>query len=221
VQWAMPYILETMRFSKVGGTAGAARLIRAAAPSRNGNAEQAEHITETIEEIVRLENSDRIRMSLSDKLASRIAGFGGSMLYVWLHVGWFSIWIVVNLSQLVFAPFDPYPFGLLTMIVSLEAIFLSTFVLISQNRQAIAADRRAKVDLQVNMIAEREITKVMDMVAHIHEHLGLQTPSRDAELEEMQRPTHVGKLADAVDEAERQVDPEGERRPESAGDTEK
>src|SRR4029450_5674286 len=136
-----------MRFARVGrhpppvsrsprnGTAG------------SGSAEHPDHVSETIEEIVRMENRDRVHMGLSDELAHRVTAFSGSMLYVWLHVVWFSIWIAVNISLLVFAPFDPYPFGLLTMIVSLEAIFLSTFVLITQNRQAIAADRRAKVDL--------------------------------------------------------------------------
>jgi uncharacterized membrane protein len=107
------------------------------------------------------------------------------------------------------------------MIVSLEAIFLSTFVLITQNRQAIAADRRAKVDLQVDLIAEREITKLMEMVAHLHEHLGHGNAKHDPEFADMVRPTHVEKLAEAVDEAERQRDPEGHDKPESAVDTEK
>jgi len=190
-------------------------------PNTNGNGEHPEHVTETIEEIVHLENRDRLHMGLSDKLASKITAFSGSMHYVWLHVVWFAVWIVVNISLFVLAPFDPYPFGLLTMIVSLEAIFLSTFVLITQNRQAIAADRRAKVDLQVNMIAEREITKLIEMVKHLHEHLGVGTLDHDPELEEMQEPTHVTKLADAIDDAEHQIDPEGALGPESAVDTQK
>ncbi len=112
-------------------------------------------------------------------LASKITSFSGSMLYVWLHVAWFAIWILLNIAYFVFEPFDPYPFGLLTMVVSLEAIFLSTFVLITQNRQAVAADRRAKVDLQINMIAEREVTKLIEMVSHIHKHLGIDQPEHD------------------------------------------
>jgi uncharacterized membrane protein len=159
-------------------------------------------------------------MGFSDNVASKITAFSGSMLYVWLHVAWFSIWILLNVGILVFEPFDAYPFGLLTMIVSLEAIFLSTFVLITQNRQAIAADRRSKVDLQVNMIAEREITKVIEMVKHLHEHLGVDMPEHDAELEEMRKPTHVSKLADAIDDAEHNADPEAADDPESAADTE-
>jgi len=210
-----------MRFSRTGPTTSLVRPPRRIQPSTNGNGEHPEHVSETIEEIVHLENRDRLYMGLSDKLASKITAFSGSMLYVWLHVAWFGIWIVLNISLLVFAPFDPYPFGLLTMIVSLEAIFLSTFVLITQNRQAITADRRAKVDLQVNMIAEREITKLIEMVKHLHEHVGVGTPDHDSELEEMQEPTHVTKLADAIDAAEQQLDPEGALGPESAVDTQK
>ena len=198
-----------MRFSRVGGPSGAVRLSRQPAQSSKGTGEHPEHVAESIEEIVTLESRDRAHLGFSDKIASIITAFSGSMLYVWLHVAWFTIWIIANISLLVLKPFDPYPFGLLTMIVSLEAIFLSTFVLITQNRQAIAADRRSKVDLQVNMVAEREVTKLIDMVKHLHEHLGLDDPDHDQELAEMQKPTHVTKIADAIDEAEQKIDSEG------------
>ena len=201
-----------MRFHR-----GAVRLPRRTTASTNGASDHPEHIAATVEEIVRLENRDQSAMGFSDRIASKITAFSGSMLYVWLHVAWFSVWILVNVSLILFEPFDSYPFGLLTMIVSLEAIFLSTFVLITQNRQAIAADRRAKVDLQVNMIAEREITKLIEMVKVIHDHLGMDTP-QDQELEEMKEHTHVEKLADAIDAAE-QDDPEGADGPGSAADT--
>jgi len=201
-----------MRFHR-----GAVRLPRRTTASTNGTSDHPEHIATTVEEVVRLENRDQSAMGFSDQIASKITAFSGSMLYVWLHVAWFSIWILVNVSVIIFEPFDSYPFGLLTMIVSLEAIFLSTFVLITQNRQAIAADRRAKVDLQVNMIAEREITKLIEMVKVIHDHLGMDTP-QDQELEEMKEHTHVEKLADAIDAAE-QDDPEGADGPDNAADT--
>lgn len=185
----------------------------------DGTGAQADHVAETIEEMVQFEGREHLDMEASDHLASKITAFSGSMLYVWLHVAWFSIWILINVASLIFEPFDPFPFGLLTMIVSLEAIFLSTFVLISQNRQAIHADRRAKVDLQVNMITEREVIKLMSMISHIQNHLGIE-PADDQELSDMQEKTHVGKLADAVDAAEREYDPKGAENPESAVDTE-
>ena len=185
----------------------------------HGASAQPDHVAETIEEIVEFESRQHLDMEASDHLASKITAFSGSMPYVWLHVAWFSIWILINVASLIFEPFDPFPFGLLTMIVSLEAIFLSTFVLISQNRQAIQADRRAKIDLQVNMITEREVTKVMDMISRIQNHLGIE-PADDRELSGMQEKMHVVKLADAVDAAERDHDPEGAADPESAVDTE-
>ena len=85
-------------------------------------------------------------------VSNAITRFSGSMTFVALHVVWFGIWIVANLTLP--HPFDAFPFGLLTLIVSLEAIFLSTFVLISQNQQSAGSDARAKQDFQTNVYAE-------------------------------------------------------------------
>src|SRR4029079_18346488 len=134
---------------------------------------------QTIHEMVELEVRERVKMSVSDTIADLISMFAGSMLYVWLHIVWFAGWILLN-TLVVGWRFDAFPFGLLTMIVSLEAIFLSTFVLISQNRLSLRADKRAKIDLQVNLMAEKEGTKVMDLVLDIHNHLSL-TAGRDVE----------------------------------------
>ena len=161
----------------------------------------APHVARNVDEIVKLENRDRVRMGLSDHFADLMTRFSGSMLFVWLHVVWFGVWIVVNQGWLGVTAFDTFPFGFLTMIVSLEAIFLSTFVLISQNRQALQADRRAKVDLHVNVIAEQEITKVIQMLAEVHEHLGL-SARHDPEVQHMRESTRVEQLADAVETAE-------------------
>ncbi|MGH9195748.1 MAG: DUF1003 domain-containing protein, partial [Acidimicrobiia bacterium] len=98
---------------------GAVRLPRRANSETNGASEHPEHIATTIEEIARLESRDHDQMGFSDRVASKVTAFSGSMLYVWLHVAWFAIWIIANVSLLIFAPFDPYPFGLLTMVVSL------------------------------------------------------------------------------------------------------
>lgn len=157
------------------------------------------HVTRNIEEFVRLEGRDRQSMGRSDHFADFMTKFGGSMVFVWLHVGWFAIWIILN--EIGVLTFDEFPFGFLTMIVSLEAIFLSAFVLISENRQAQQSDRRAKVDLQVNLISEQEITKIMSLVAEIHDHLGLRG-EHDQELEQMQDKTNVEHIANAVDGAE-------------------
>jgi uncharacterized membrane protein len=89
-----------------------------------------------------------------DRAADAITRFAGSMSFVYLHVGWFAVWIVLNVGMLGSAlVFDKFPFGLLTMIVSLEAIFLSTFVMISQNREATRAEVRASLDFETNLTA--------------------------------------------------------------------
>jgi uncharacterized membrane protein len=156
------------------------------------------HVARNIEEIVRMEGRDRLEMGPSDHFADHVTRFSGSMLFVWLHCVWFAIWIALNLTGVL--TFDEFPFSLLTMVVSLEAIFLSTFVLISENRQALQSDRRAKIDLQVNLIAEQEITKVVSLIAELNAFLGLHRD--DPEVEHMRRATHVTALVDAVNEAE-------------------
>jgi uncharacterized membrane protein len=95
---------------------------------------------------------NRLRRRTQDQIADRITRFAGSMLFVYVHVAWFAAWIMIN--ELTPNPFDPFPFGLLTMIVSLEAIFLSTFVMISQNREAQRAELRSELDFETNVRAE-------------------------------------------------------------------
>lgn len=174
------------------------------------------HSPATVREMVELEQREKVQMSVSDRIADFITQWAGSMLFVWLNAAWFAMWIGVNVTGLL--DFDPFPFGLLTMIVSLEAIGLAIFVLISENRQATLADKRAKLDLQVNLIAEREVTKLMEMVEEIHEHLGI-ARARDPEVEEMRKPTHVQELADLMEEYEQEVDEDAARGPRSAVDT--
>jgi uncharacterized membrane protein len=158
----------------------------------------SDHVTKTIDDIVKLES---LEQTPSERIAERIAGFTGSMFFVWMHVVWFALWIIFNLPWWDFEPLDPFPFTFLTMIVSLEAIFLSAFILISENRQARLADRRARVNLQVDMIAEREVTKLMELVIDIHSHLGIKRPD-DPELNNMQKETSIKHLTDAAQTVE-------------------
>jgi uncharacterized membrane protein len=122
------------------------------------------------------------RQGIQDRIADAITRFTGSMVFVYIHLIWIGSWVVVNLGWVGIRPFDPYPFGLLTMIGSLEAIFLSTFVLISQNRMAAAADRRAELDLQISLLSEHEVTQAIKMLDAIVQHLGVPImPSSDVE----------------------------------------
>jgi uncharacterized membrane protein len=99
-----------------------------------------------------------------DHLADWMTHWSGTMLFVYFHAAWFGMWVIANLGVFGLPQFDPFPYGLLTMVVSLEAIFLSTFVLISQNRQAELADRRSELDLQINLLTEYELTRVLKIV---------------------------------------------------------
>jgi uncharacterized membrane protein len=90
-----------------------------------------------------------------DRAADTVTGFAGSLKFVYLHAFWFSVWILCGIGLFGTAlKFDPFPFGLLTMVVSLEAIFLSTFVMVSQNRQSARSDLRAQLDYETNLRAE-------------------------------------------------------------------
>ena len=91
------------------------------------------------------------RDRLQDRVADQITAFSGSMGFVYIHVIWFAVWCIGNL---IWWRFDPFPFGLLTLIVSLEAIFLSTFVLLSQNRESARSDERAEIDFETNVLSE-------------------------------------------------------------------
>src|SRR3954464_7292591 len=107
------------------------------------------------------------RASTEERIARAITDFTGSMRFVYLHIAIFAIWIVANLRWIPRVPaWDP-TFVILAMIASVEAIFLSTFVLITQNRMAATAERRAELDLQINLLAEHEVTKLIRMVSAI------------------------------------------------------
>jgi len=101
--------------------------------------------------------------TIQDRIADKITKFAGSMSFVYLHMLVFSAWISYNLGSQNHG-FDPFPFGLLTLIVSLEAIFLSTFVMLSQNRQSKQADLRSELDYEVNVKAEQEISEIKELL---------------------------------------------------------
>ena len=123
--------------------------------------------TAAISEMQRREDEGR---SFSDRVSDAITRFSGSMMFVYFHIAWFGLWILLNVGVLALpfvGEFDSFPFGLLTMVVSLEAIFLSTFVLISQNRMSRLAEKRAELDLHVNMLAEQKAAKTLEMLDHL------------------------------------------------------
>lgn len=129
-------------------------------------------IETNIEVIDYLEKQTLSSRSLQDRFADAITDFSGSMRFFYLHLVWFGLWIAVNFNWIPgVKPFDPFPFGLLTMVVSLEAIFLSTFVMISQNRESRTNQQRASLDLQIDMLAEYEITRMLRLIDKMAEKL--------------------------------------------------
>jgi uncharacterized membrane protein len=122
------------------------------------------------------------------KIADRIVTLSGSFAFLIINVLAFFIWILWNSGLFGVKPFDPFPFVLLTTFVSLEAIILAIFVLISQNRQSRITDLREEVDLQINMIAEEEITKLIQLIAGLYRALNVDVES-DADLRAMLQPT--------------------------------
>ena len=148
--------------------------------------------------------------NLQDRLADAITSFSGRMGFVYAHLGWFGLWIVLNTGWFGVRPFDPFPYGLLTMVVSLEAIFLSTFVLISQNRASQEAERRADLDLHIGLVTEHQVTRVLQMLNAIQMNLGIENdPMSDlVDLEMDTKPEDVlAEIASLHALARRRTDP--------------
>jgi uncharacterized membrane protein len=119
------------------------------------------------------------RKTTQQRIADAITRFTGSMAFVWAHAVAVTVWLVFNAGVIAMVrAWDPFPFVMLAMIASVEAIFLSTFVLISQNRASEAADRRAELDLQINLLAEHEVTKLIAVVDRIADRLGVDLTER-------------------------------------------
>ena len=145
--------------------------------------------------------------TLEERVADAITRFTGSMRFVYLHLAFFGFWIVANLNWVPGVPaWDP-SFVVLAMVASVEAIFLSTFVLISQNRMAAAADKRADLDLQVSLLAEHEVTRLVTLVSGIADRMGVETEA-DADVAEITQDIAPEAVLDELEAAE----PEAEQR---------
>jgi uncharacterized membrane protein len=148
--------------------------------------------------------------SLNERIADAITAFAGTMWFAYVHALVFGSWILFN-SGLVrrFHPFDPFPFVMLAMIASVEAIFLSTFVLVSQNRAAGISESRAELDLQVNLLAERELTEIIQMVEAIAHKLDV--PVRTERIEPLKEGVSAEKVLDHIEDAKLDTQAESSR----------
>lgn len=135
--------------------------------------------------------------TLTESSADALNDIASSTPFLVTHLVWFAVWIPWNLGWFGLPPFDPFPFGLLTMVVSLEAIFLSIFVLMAQKREAAIAELREELALQVNLRIEEELTKTLQLVAGLYTRLGHRV-AEDPELADMMQPLDVAGLERAL-----------------------
>lgn len=157
------------------------------------------HIQEHIETIARHEQEFHAKRTSADRFADRVARFGGSLLFVLLHVAVFLVWIVLNTLPLGLPHFDPFPFALFDTIVALEAILLASFILMRQSSLSKRADEREHLMLQVLLLTEREVSALVKINQQIASRIGLPI-SADEEIQEMAQPTSIDNVAQVIQE---------------------
>lgn len=172
--------------------------------SQKRETQLASIIEQNIHTIIHTRQTAASQRTTEERLADAITDFSGRMYFVYFHIIWFAVWILINLGYLGIKPFDPYPFGLLTMVVSLEAIFLATFVLISQNRLSAEADRRADLDLQIGLLTEHELTRVLVMLDAIQDKLGIDN-DEDQELLDLEKNVHPEDVLEEMERIQRKL----------------
>jgi uncharacterized membrane protein len=165
--------------------------------SPNGRAAASPLLARNVEAVAQLEAADRARQTTAERFSDSIARMAGTGWFAGLHVLWFTMWIAWNSGFLPgVRPIDPFPFSFLTLVVSLEAIFLTLFVLISQNNLTRLSERRAHLDLQVNLLAEQESTKTVALLERIAQKLDIPLPSDSGELS---APTDIREVVNTLD----------------------
>ena len=159
----------------------------------------SDSVRDNIRSVADLERNFENRRTVTDRLADTIGGFTGSFWFVILHSVIFALWFAINTGVLpIMRRFDPYPFILLAMVVSVEGVLLSTFVLMKQNRMQQRSDARDHLNLQIDLLAEKEVTKTLQLLRIICKRLDIPEAELDTELREMSDTTSVDTLADTI-----------------------
>jgi uncharacterized membrane protein len=167
------------------------------APDRRDSPQLAGVVERNIRALLARRQMDELHKRPADRMADRITAFTGSMRFVYIHLALFGTWIVINVGWTPLPRFDR-SFVVLAMLASVEAIFLSTFVLISQNRMQALADKRADLDLQVSLLAEHEITQLVSLVTQIARQMGIEEAA-DPELDELAQDVAPEKVLDEME----------------------
>ena len=161
-------------------------------------------VERNIQALIAHRKEEERKKSTQDRIADAITRFTGSMTFVYVHVVLFGLWILINLGWLPLVPKFDETFVVLAMIASVEAIFLSTFVLISQNRMSALAEKRAELDLQVSLLAEHEVTRLITLTTEIASKLGVDA-SQDPELSELAQDVAPVKVLQKMAQTEREA----------------
>jgi uncharacterized membrane protein len=160
----------------------------------------AEHpVAYNIQAIAELERNALDKRTLVDRVMAAVTRATGSTTFIAVHALWFTAWIVLNTTRYAF---DAYPFSLLNLVVALEAVFLTSVVLMTQNQMARLTDRRAQLDLQVNLLAEQELTAMLHMLHGLCTKAGVQVTIRDERVQHLLTETDIHKIAGALDRKE-------------------
>ncbi|MCC2547559.1 DUF1003 domain-containing protein [Hymenobacter sp. BT175] len=168
----------------------------------------AQVVERNIEALLLRQREEEKQKTWQDRMADRVTTFTGSMTFVLIHLVFFAGWILWNVGWLGLKPFDP-SLVILAMEASVEAIFLSTFVLISQNRMAALADKRADLNLQVSLLSEHEITRLIVLVQAMAHKMDVQE-SQDPEISELAQDVHPERVMDTIEQQQQRLSPDGQ-----------
>jgi uncharacterized membrane protein len=171
-----------------------------------GSPHMARIVERNINALLDHRKQEENKKSREAKVADSITRFTGSMLFVYIHLALFFSWIIWNTGLLGLKPFDP-SFVVLAMFASVEAIFLSTFVLISQNRMNEQADRRAELDLQVSLLSEHEITRLITLISAMAKKMDIED-AHDEEIDELSKDVFPEKVMETMDKVTREKNEE-------------
>jgi uncharacterized membrane protein len=170
-----------------------------------------------VREISRLERESLGDPSPLDRITDLVSRLASGAAFIVIHVIWFASWIIVNSRP---GAFDPFPYNLLTMAVSLEAIVLTGFVLRAQSRMTLQADRRADLDLQINILAEQELTAILRVLCAVGEHVGVDVATCDPRVEQFRSQTDVRAIAEALATQRAEVASSGKQKSAAHGASE-
>ena len=163
----------------------------------NPGPEMARIVERNIDALLARNKQEEKKKTIEEKIADHVTRFTGSMLFVYIHLVLFGIWIIWNVGWFGLKTFDP-SFVVLAMFASVEAIFLSTFVLISQNRMSVQADKRADLDLQVSLLTEHDVTRLITIISAMAKKMDIQE-AYHPEIEELSKDVHPEKVMDTME----------------------